>query len=54
MGDYTGAIADFQAFVNSPGIAKKYTEQRQGWIQELEAGNNPFTDEVLQDLRHGG
>jgi hypothetical protein len=53
-GDEPGAIEDFQAFVNSPGISKKYTEQRQGWIKELKAGENPFTDEVLQELRNGG
>jgi WD40 repeat protein len=52
-GDKTGAIEDFQAFVNSPGISKKYTEKRQGWIKELEAGKNPFTDEVLQQLQDG-
>ncbi|NES21312.1 MAG: hypothetical protein F6K41_20860 [Symploca sp. SIO3E6] len=53
-GDSTGAIEDFQVFVNSPGIAKKYTEQRQGWIKELELGENPFTDEVLWELWDGG
>ena len=51
--DKPGAIADFQAFVNSPGISKEYKEQRQGWIKDLKAGKNPFTDKVLQELRNG-
>jgi WD40 repeat protein len=54
IGDNPGAIEDFQAFVKYPGISKKYTEKRQGWIKELQAGKNPFTDEVLQELRTGG
>jgi tetratricopeptide (TPR) repeat protein len=53
-GDKTGAIEDFQAFVNSFGISPKYKEKRQGWIKELKAGNNPFPDEVLQELQKGG
>jgi WD40 repeat protein len=51
-GAKTGAIEDLQAFVNSPDISKKYKEKRQGWIKELKAGKNPFTDEVLQELRN--
>ena len=50
-GDKNGAIEDFQAFVNSPTIAKEYKTKRQGWINALKAGKNPFTDEVLQELR---
>jgi tetratricopeptide (TPR) repeat protein len=50
-GDKTGAIEDLQAYVNSPDISDKYKEKRQGWIKELKAGKNPFTDEVLQELR---
>jgi tetratricopeptide (TPR) repeat protein len=53
-GNKAGAIEDFQAFVNSPGISKEYTEKRRGWIKELNAGKNPFSDEVLQKLQKGG
>jgi WD40 repeat protein len=51
-GDKTGAIEDLEAYVNSSDISDEYQDKWQGWIQELEAGKNPFTDEVLQDLRN--
>ena len=56
IGDKTGAIEDLQAYVNSPYIFsvddEEYQAKLQGWIKELKAGKNPFTDEVLQDLRN--
>ncbi|MEM6437206.1 MAG: hypothetical protein AAF773_25620, partial [Cyanobacteria bacterium P01_D01_bin.115] len=49
-GNLEGAIADFQFFVdNSENEADK--QQRQQWIQQLQAGQNPFTHEVLKGLR---
>ena len=48
-GNIEGAIADFQFFVdNSENEAGK--QQRQQWIQQLQAGQNPFTPEVLKGL----
>jgi WD40 repeat protein len=51
IGDKTGAIEDFQAYANSPKTSKEDKAQRQGWIKDLKAGKDPFTDEVLQKLR---
>ncbi|MEO0986592.1 MAG: TIR domain-containing protein [Cyanobacteria bacterium J06639_14] len=48
-GDVAGAIADFQFFVeNTANEADK--QQRQQWIQQLKAGENPVTPEVLESL----
>ena len=49
-GNIEGAIEDFQAFIswtkNDVNKAK-----RQGWIESLRAGKNPFTPEVLEELK---
>ena len=49
-GNMGGAIEDFQAFIswtkNDVDKAK-----RQGWIESLRAGNNPFSPEVLEKLK---
>ncbi|XGV97497.1 MAG: TIR domain-containing protein [Leptolyngbya sp. BL-A-14] len=54
-GDFEGAIADFQVYVdwlNGEGSkaldAEKQKADRQRWIKELRAGRNPFTPEELQ------
>lgn len=48
-GDTDGAIVDFQYYVdNSFNID---TEQRSSWIDQLRAGEDPFTAEVLKSLR---
>jgi len=49
-GNITGAIEDFQAFINSTND-KDMKAQRQRWIDALRAGQNPFTPEELQSLR---
>ncbi|EGJ33265.1 WD-40 repeat-containing protein [Moorena producens 3L] len=63
-GDTAGAISDFQAFLEwidqryssmgnhgrIPGL-QSYKKQQQQWIDELRAGKNPFTEEVLKSLR---
>ncbi|RQH21662.1 hypothetical protein D5R40_31390, partial [Okeania hirsuta] len=49
-GDIKGAIADFQVSVEWTSNEKKKA-QRQKWIEALQAGKNPFTDEVLESLR---
>jgi hypothetical protein len=63
-GDYPGAIADFEAYIKKLEEWIKDTEdedwkkeletykvQRQGWVDALKKGENPFTEEVLQELR---
>lgn len=48
-GDFGGAINDFQYYVdNTSGSNAKKREQ---WIIELKAGRNPFTEDILNDLR---
>jgi tetratricopeptide (TPR) repeat protein len=55
MGDYTGAIEDFNFYVEwakenyAYGI---YSNKREAWITELENGRNPFDEEMLESLKH--
>ncbi|MCH2047616.1 MAG: tetratricopeptide repeat protein [Trichodesmium sp. ALOHA_ZT_67] len=49
-GDIEGAIADFQAYVDWTSNEEKKA-QRQEWIKALQAGENPFTDKLLKELR---
>lgn len=49
IGDIDGAIDDFSTFVReTTDENRRY--QRQNWVQMLKAGENPFTEEVLQML----
>ncbi len=50
-GDVAGAIDDFEAFVAWTGNDRSRA-QRQGWIDALRAGQNPFTPELLERLRN--
>jgi hypothetical protein len=50
-GDDAGAIEDFQFFVDHYDD-ETLIEQRQQWILDLKAGNNPITPEVLEELRN--
>jgi WD40 repeat protein len=50
-GDRTGAIQDFTFYVEHYEGDASLREQRRRWIQELEAGQNPFTAETLAALR---
>jgi tetratricopeptide (TPR) repeat protein len=49
-GDIEGAIADFQVFVEWTSNEERKA-QRQEWIKALQAGDNPFTDEPLKELK---
>ncbi len=52
-GDIEGAIKDFKAFIEWTSERqgwKKKQAQRQGWIDELRADRNPFTEELLKSL----
>ena len=49
-GDFEGAIADFQYFVEWTDD-EEARSQRQQWIEALKASENPFTPEVLESLQ---
>ena len=49
-GNIKGAIEDFQAFISWTDDDEQKA-QRQGWIESLRAGKNPFTPEVLEELK---
>ena len=49
-GDYKGAIEDFQMFVKQTDN-NKAKSQRQAWIEDLRDGKNPFTPQVIEELR---
>jgi WD40 repeat protein/tetratricopeptide (TPR) repeat protein len=54
-GDYHGAIEDFEAFVESKQASEgeqPSIEKRKQWIASLRVGQNPFSQEVLADLRN--
>jgi len=48
-GDIEGAIEDFSAFVQATTDENR-RYQRQNWVNMLEAGEIPFTEDVLQML----
>jgi hypothetical protein len=53
-GDYAGAIRDFQFFVDHGAdqvFDESLVQERQRWILNLKAGRNPFTLEVLDELK---
>ena len=50
-GNYQGAIEDFQVLVES--IKDEENKARfEGWIETLKKGENPFTSEVLKELKY--
>jgi tetratricopeptide (TPR) repeat protein len=54
-GNYAGAIEDFKAYVEwskANNLYEKYGQKREGWINSLEAGKNPFDEAPLEALRH--
>ena len=57
-GDVEGAKEDFRYFIDwleeNPRLdSRKLQEQRREWIEQLEAGDNPFTPQKLEELRRG-
>jgi hypothetical protein len=53
-GDYAGAIKDLQFAVErweDEGEEGERLDEFQEWITELETGQNPFSDELLETLR---
>ena len=57
LGNYPAAMTDFETFIvwleaQPPGAARDTTlAQRRAWVEALRAGENPFTPEVLAELR---
>lgn len=54
VGNTKGAIEDFQDFIDRIEYAEDLDEvklQRQRWVETLRAGKNPFTPEVIEELR---
>lgn len=56
LGDYGNAIIDFTIYTSYydrryPGNTLRSVAQRKAWIKAMQAGENPFTEEVLDALR---
>ena len=50
-GNYQGATEDFQVLVES--LKDEDEKARvEGWIETLKKGENPFTSEVLEELKN--
>jgi regulator of sirC expression with transglutaminase-like and TPR domain len=49
LGDYPGAIKDFEYFVKATADPKAKA-QRQKYLEILEQGQNPFDDKELKDI----
>ena len=49
--DKEGAIADLSLYIKELGDDDEWKSKVQGWIDTLKTGENPFTEEVLQELR---
>jgi Flp pilus assembly protein TadD len=49
-GNKQGAIKDFQAYIKWTDWDER-KKQRQGWIDALKAGKNPFTPEEIEKLK---
>ena len=55
LGDYRGAIEDFEFFVDWSKVNGQYNQYgpiREAWITELKAGRNPFDQATLEKLRN--
>jgi WD40 repeat protein/tetratricopeptide (TPR) repeat protein len=53
-GNFDAAIEDFRAFIRLAEYNQQYEDMipsRQLWIEELSAGINPFTEELLNELK---
>ena len=53
--DRETAMADFQAYLEwskQNGLYEKYGQKREAWIQAIEAGQMPFDEATLDDIRN--
>ena len=61
-GDREGAISDFQVFIDWASSTNTFPKEslaasiqkRQAWLDALRAGENPFTQEKIEELKNGG
>ena len=54
-GDYSGAIKDFQFYVEwgqDKQLSEELLNKRKDWILELQNGQNPFDEATLETLRN--
>ncbi len=51
LGDTGGAIEDFEYFIENVWWSSGRKARRQGWVDALRAGEDPFTPELLAELR---
>ena len=51
-GDFTGAREDFQVFIDSGRYDESLVQERQQWVADLQAATNPFTPEILEQLKN--
>ncbi|MEM7590194.1 MAG: hypothetical protein AAF383_01495 [Cyanobacteria bacterium P01_A01_bin.83] len=52
MGKIEKAIEDFQFFVDRSQADEQLITRRKAWIEALKKGENPFTNEVLEELKN--
>ena len=57
LGNHEAAIADFEISIawmeeQSNEVWQQPLVHRQAWLEALKAGENPFTPEVLAEIRH--
>ena len=55
LGDFAGAIDDFQAFVDAYADDPLYMPlipRRENWIEALQAGEDPFDEAMIETLRN--
>ena len=50
-GDAQGAIKDFEAAIASDALSEKKKAQRRQWVDALRKGQQPFTPELLKQLK---
>ena len=51
-GNTRGAIDDFKYYVDNSEDDGESLETRKQWIEMLDKGEDPFTDEVLEELKN--
>jgi WD40 repeat protein len=55
IGDFEGAMEDFRSYIEwgqgQGGRFEERLQKRQGWIEQLKTGQNPFDEALLKDLR---
>jgi tetratricopeptide (TPR) repeat protein len=50
-GDTKGAIEDFEAYISSDRAPQRMKDKRQQWVDALRKGQQPFTQQLLRELR---